>query len=152
MVRPMKLTILFVVGTFFFLNVITFPPVMGLLGELTSPGFESTELDDLDPSFRKRLTNTVTRLKAEGYPVWVGSTWRSKERQVFYKTKGWSQTLNSMHRGGGEEPGKRRAKAADIRLNIPLIYLPIHAAFYHRLQKTALEEGSPPTTRIACRK
>ncbi len=152
MVRPMKLTILFVVGTFFFLNVITFPPVMGLLGELTSPGFESTELDDLDPSFRKRLTNTVTLLKAEGYPVWVGSTWRSKERQVFYKTKGWSQTLNSMHRGGGEEPGKRRAKAADIRLNIPLIYLPIHAAFYHRLQKTALEEGSPPTTRIACRK
>jgi hypothetical protein len=141
----MQLSIKTIVLTIFtlllFLNTITLPPVLNTMGELTYPGVQSTDLDDLHSSFQSKLNKTINRLEKEGYPVWVGATWRSKERQQFYKDKGYSTILNSLHRGGKETKGKRRAKAADIYLYIPMLYLPLHAKFYHRLSEIAKQEG-----------
>ena len=131
---------LFLIG-FVFVNIVSLPPVMNLVGEVRYPGEQSKDLDDLHPSFQKKLIKVIERAEGEGYPMWIGSTWRDKERQQFYKDKGYSKTLNSLHRGGKEAKGKRRAKAADVYLFFPMIYLPLHAKFYHRLQKIAKEEG-----------
>ena len=128
-------------GIFVLLNILSLPPVMNFFGELSYPGFQSKDVNDLQPSFRKKLTKVIERLEKDGYPVWIGSTWRDKERQQFYVDKGYSETMHSRHRGGGEEKGTRRSKAADIFLNIPLIYLPVHAHFYHQLNRIAKEEG-----------
>ena len=114
---------------------------MSCAGELLYPGAQSRDLADLDPYFRKNLQRTIQRMENEGYPVWVGATWRSKERQQHYIDKGYSKKLNSHHRGGAETKGKRRATAADIYLLAPLIYLPLHAKFYHRLSAVASEES-----------
>lgn len=126
---------------FFILNMVSLPPVMHYFGELYYPGFQSNDLDDLQPNFKKKLNRVIQRLEDYGYPVWVGSTWRDKERQDFYIEKGYSKTPNSLHRGGGESKGTRRSRAADVYLLCPMIYLPLHAHFYHVLHKVSQEEG-----------
>ena len=136
-----KIIIRIAIAIFLILNIVSLPPVMNFFGEISYPGFQSRDLNDLQPSFHKKLSNVIERLEDDGYPIWVGGTWRDKERQQFYKDKGYSETLNSRHRGGGEEKGTRRSKAADIYLNVPMIYLPLHAHFYHRLSQAAKKEG-----------
>ena len=128
-----KMIVRILMGVFILLNTISLPSVMHFFGELSYPGYQSTDLNDLHPDFRRKLTKVIAHLESEGYPVWVGSTWRDTERQQFYKDKGYSDTMDSLHRGGGEKAGTRRSKAADIYLLLPMIYLPVHAHFYHHL-------------------
>ena len=104
-------------------------PCHELFGEISYPGFQSRDLNDLQPSSHKKLSKVIESLEDDGYPIWVGGTWRDKERQQFYKDKGYSETPSSRHRGGGEKKGTRRSKAADIYLNVPMIYLPFMPTF-----------------------
>ncbi len=114
---------------------------MNLIGDFSYPGEQSRDIEDLHPNFRKKLTKVISRMEAEGYPIFIASTLRDKERQAFYKEKGYSKTMDSLHRGGKEQKGKRRARAADLLLQVPMIYLPLHAKFFTRLQEVAREEG-----------
>ena len=129
------------VVTFVGLNVVSYPTVMNFIGNVGYPGEQSKDLEDLHPTFKKKLSRVISRMEDEGYPIFVGSTWRDAQRQAHYVKKGYSQTMDSLHRGGQEAKGKRRAQAADLHLKRPMIYLNLHVKFYKRLQVVAKEEG-----------
>lgn len=132
---------LVIFGLFVSLCVITTPVVSSKLESFVSVGEESRSLDDLSPSFRLKVDKVILGLKNEGYPVWISSTWRSKERQEYNVRMGYSQSMNSRHRGGGEAPGTRRSRAIDLRINVPLTFIFLHGRFYQRLQEISREQG-----------
>lgn len=129
------------IGSFVFLNIISTPICMNYIGNIGYPGEQSRDIEDLHPNFRKKLSKVISRMEKEGYPIFIGSTWRDAERQAFYVEKGYSKIMDSLHRGGKEEKGQRKAQAADLLLQRPMIYLPLHTNFFKRLQEVAQEEG-----------
>lgn len=134
---PFKKIIKLCTWIIFLMMIFSMPPVLHHISNWMYPGVQSRDSNDLDPQFRKNLEATIHDLEKMGYPVYIGATWRNKERQQFYVSKGYSKIINSQHCGGQDLPHKRKSYAADIYLNLPLIFLPLHAHFYHQLKETA---------------
>jgi hypothetical protein len=113
--------------------------VWGLMPERFWPGEERRDLDALHPAFRARLERVLARLEAEGHPAVVHRTWRSPERQRFYRLTGWSKLDYGYHtvvdgRGGPE------ALAADVA-PVGLTTDAARAVFWRALLTAARAEG-----------
>lgn len=78
------------------------------------PGFESSSLADLAPDFRGRLQQLLQDMQSQGYDVQVLRTYRSPERQQYYKDLGYSQVTRSYHTVTRD--GKPYAYAADVTM------------------------------------
>lgn len=122
------------------LVLLTSPWVMRMGTAAAWPGEERHDLEALDPRFRACLERALERLRAQGHVPVVRATWRDAERQRFYVGEGASQTMNSLHRLS-DASGRPAALAADIGALAPLVLVPWHALFYHRLLAAAEAEG-----------
>lgn len=77
------------------------------------PGTESRDPDHLDPAFRARLEPVLDELESRGHRPRLRSTWRSVERQRYYRTLGWSTVDWGMH-CAVDAQGNPASLAADV--------------------------------------
>jgi hypothetical protein len=80
------------------------------------PGEESSSEGDLDPTFAELLNNLLDSVFAEyGYTFTIERTFRSEERQEFYKDQGWSSVTRGQH-NNVDSSGNPAALAADVNV------------------------------------
>lgn len=89
-------------------------PGMGYPGEATN------DINALYPSFRAKVMVLIGQLRSgqgpsgENWDVEILETWRSPERQAFYKSKGWSTVDYGFHTVTGPN-GEPESLAIDMK-------------------------------------
>ena len=112
----MRKSILCLVIIALFVQIIVSDP-QRVLENIFMPGYSTNDLDDLDPTFVKKVKKIIKIMESKGFEVSVSDTYRSKDRQVFIyrasklkskilrKKSGVTSTTNSKHnRTVGNKP------------------------------------------------